>query len=369
MKRETDLTHRILQSQNGRRIIDFVAPIYNDGETALWLFESIGQILDDLTKNIDSLRQQVASEKATWTLPYWETEYNIIPESYWNEEERRAAIIAKIKYVAPVNPAKLEEFASVIMNAPCEIIENISKNTFRLIIHGWSNNFPRLRATINAAKPAHLIWNTFAEIPVIILKEKTGSIIKKDLRLELYVNYWKCYCFHGKRCFDGSILFDQRRIELNMTRTHIKTSVNMPHSFYPQKLQINFSPFGIKQKSGVMFEKNLCFKTFVNYWNSYCFKGKRFFDGGIDFSSRCIGFYINNFQITTTLREKKHFPVVSTARKVNEIHFYLYGVINCNTFGENANLTITRPSHADGTYCFDGTLRFDGKSAPQTENI
>jgi|GEM_PF-3290986 len=339
MKRETDLTRRILQSQNGQRIIDFVAPIYNDGETALWLFESIGRILDDISKNIDSLRRQVTPEEATWTLPYWETEYNISPESYWNNEERRAAIIAKIKYVAPVNPAKLEEFSSAIMNVPCEIIENISKNTFRLVVHGWSNNFSRLKATINAAKPAHLIWNAFAKIPIIIIEEKSGAMIEKDLSFGLYANYWNCYCFNGKRCFDGSILFNQRRGGLNMENFQI---VAAP----PEKKKLYIAAFIIYTTRHKQLER-------IVYRQNWRVKSIEILPG----------------VILSAVKTSINFSNRQAIRKIENVSFSPYRVSNHNTFGENANLTTTRVSRADGTYCFDGTLRFNGESAPKTENI
>ena len=310
MKRETDVTRRILQSQNGKRIIDFVAPIYNEGETALWLFESIGRILDDISENIDSLRQQVTPETATWTLPYWENEYNIIPESYWNEQERRASIIAKIKYIAPVNPAKIEQFASAAMGVPCKVIENISKNTFRLVIDGWSASFPRVKQIINEAKPAHLIWNVYARIPIMIIKESFGSMFEKDLRFQTFFNYWNCYCFDGRRQFDGSLLFNQRRGGLSLAQTNVKINAVMPHRVYPEKFSFSVLAFRTDEKVFAILD---CGRTvFDNMGEFIRLNGDKTLDGSWQLWQRARSAIYKDFQITETVREKKKLFAVAT---------------------------------------------------------
>ncbi len=159
MRRRTDLMVEILKSPVAQRIIDFVAPIYGESYTALWLYEVTGRALDDVVSSSDSLKTQTVPQTATWTLPHWEKEYGISPDPSWTVEQRRANIIAKMKFVAPVNPAKLAEFASAAVGAPCEVVENVSKNAFRIQINGFPQSLERLWAVVEEAKPAHLIWN------------------------------------------------------------------------------------------------------------------------------------------------------------------------------------------------------------------
>jgi len=149
----------ILKSPVAQRIIDFVAPIYGESYTALWLYEVIGRALDDVVSSAGSLKSQTVPQTTTWTLPYWEKEYGISPDPSWNLEQRRANIIARMKFVAPVNPTKLAEFASAAVGAPCEVVENVSKNAFRIQINGFPQSLERLWAVVDEAKPAHLIWN------------------------------------------------------------------------------------------------------------------------------------------------------------------------------------------------------------------
>ncbi len=148
----------ILKSPSAQRIIDFVAPVYGESYTALWLYEVIGRVLDGVVNSADSLRQQALPQTATWALPYWEKEYGLSTDSSWTVEQRQANVIAKIKFAPPVNPKKLEKFASATVGVDCHVIENISKNTFAVSFEGRAGSLERLAAVINKSKPAHLLW-------------------------------------------------------------------------------------------------------------------------------------------------------------------------------------------------------------------
>lgn len=330
---------RILNSPHAQRMIDFVAPIYGESETALWLFESIGQVLDNAAENIDSLFLQVIPQTANWSLPYWEEEYNITPDPSYDTEQRRNNIIAKIKYIAPVNPAKLEEFASAAMCVPCKVIENISKNTFRIIIHGWSGNFQRMKTLIDAAKPAHLIWNTNAKLPVIIIVEQPGKLVFQNFHIKTYINYWGCYCFNGMRRFNGDIFFDQKHGGLNMVRMHMKTYTHTPHKFYPVRLQIHPIMSSVKEK--ILFTVDFG-KT------AFCNKGS--------FIHSHISVYIK-------------LPRYTTNPSIKKLYFSsVYAFHNSNGIG-NASLDFIVSSRMDGSKSFNGALTFNGKTVAKTEII
>lgn len=160
-----DLMQEILKSANAQRIVDFIAPIYGESYVGLWLLEVIGRALDEVTGYAESLREQALPQTATWTLPYWEDEYNVTPDESWTIAQRQANVLAKIKYVPPVNPAKLAEFASAVIGAPCKVIENVAKNTFSIEFLGYAPTLERLKDVIEQAKPAHLIWQIHAQTP------------------------------------------------------------------------------------------------------------------------------------------------------------------------------------------------------------
>jgi len=158
---------QILKSPNAQRIIDFIAPIYGESYVGLWLLEVIGLALDEVTSYAESLPAQTLPQTATWTLPYWEDEYNVTPDESWTIAQRQANVLAKVKYVPPVNPTKLAEFAAAVTGAPCKVIENVSQNTFSVEFQGYVPTLERLKGVIEEAKPAHLIWQVRAESPKV----------------------------------------------------------------------------------------------------------------------------------------------------------------------------------------------------------
>lgn len=158
MRYRTELMDEILKSHTAQRIIDFVAPIYGNGYVALWMFQSIGKPLDAIASFVDSLRDQTIPQTATWSLPIWEQEYGVTPDPAWTDAQRQANLVSKMKYIPPVNPAKLAEYASAAAGVPCEVIENVAKNTFAVVLRANSDTIDRAKQAIDEAKPAHLIY-------------------------------------------------------------------------------------------------------------------------------------------------------------------------------------------------------------------
>lgn len=172
MRYRTELMDEILKSQTAQRIIDFVAPIYGNGYVALWMFQAIGKPLDAIASFVDSLRDQTIPQTATWSLPIWEREYGITPEPAWTDAQRQANLVSKMKYIPPVNPAKLAEYASAAAGVPCEVIENIAKNTFAVVLRANSDTIDRAKQAIDEGKPAHLIYIIY----VALLRETQADV-------------------------------------------------------------------------------------------------------------------------------------------------------------------------------------------------
>ena len=63
-----------------------------------------------------------------------------------------------MKYIPPVNPEKLAEYAAAAAGVPCEVIENVAKNTFAVVLRANSDTIDRAKQAIDEAKPAHLIY-------------------------------------------------------------------------------------------------------------------------------------------------------------------------------------------------------------------
>jgi hypothetical protein len=158
MSYNTDMVEQILTSEEGRTIVEYLSPIYGKSYAGLWLLQVIGMQLDKASKWTAELALQVTPETATWTIDFWEREYDIVPDDGWTLEQRRENVMQKMRFFAPITPKKLAEVASAAAGAPVEIRENTAPNTFHVLVRRYTENFERARELIDEAKPAHLIY-------------------------------------------------------------------------------------------------------------------------------------------------------------------------------------------------------------------
>lgn len=153
---KTDLMEEILTSESARKIIDYVSPIYGNSRIFLNLINAIGLELDDINKICEELYDQIFIDLATWTIPYWEKEYGIVPLSGQNIEERRNNIIAcMIKKFR--NPYRLLNAVKALSGVDGDIRENTAKNTFLIYLYGVVENLDEIKKKIDEMKPAHLL--------------------------------------------------------------------------------------------------------------------------------------------------------------------------------------------------------------------
>lgn len=189
MKYRTELMDEILTSPTAQRYIDFIAPVYGNGYVALWMFQTIGLALDDLTQFADGLGDQMAPQTADWSIPDWEAEYGILPDSSLTIEQRRANILMRMRFVAPANPYRLAQYASAASGVPCEIVENIGKNTFAVVMRAYGGDIANMEAVLDTAKPAHLIYiyyvSMLREAESRIYSAVAGSYHKRYPNVEL----------------------------------------------------------------------------------------------------------------------------------------------------------------------------------------
>lgn len=158
MSYNTDMVEQILTSEEGKRILEYLSPIYGRSYVGLWMLQIIGMQLDKVNNWTAELALQVTPKTATWTIEFWEQEYDIVPDDGWTLEQRQENILQKMRFFAPITPKKLEEVASAAAGAPVEIRENTGKNTFHVLVRRYTEHFDRAKELIDEAKPAHLIY-------------------------------------------------------------------------------------------------------------------------------------------------------------------------------------------------------------------
>lgn len=232
MRHETQLMRQILQSPSAQRMVDYVSSIYGEDYLALWLFEIMGRALDGAEEIGNSLWDQTVPQTATWTLPYWEEEYGAAPDPSWTVEQRQANILARIQYTAPVNPAKLASLLSAAAGVPCEIVENVSKNTFRVILHDASMTLGRVKRVLDETKPAHLIAQFITQIEIAFPNPQEKFLLRKmsfSYRLRSYGGTF--IVLDGQRRLDGTWKLGQAASGVRMVCTACRVRLSEQEAF------------------------------------------------------------------------------------------------------------------------------------------
>ena len=173
----TELMKEILKSEKAQKIVQMISPRYGEAYVALWILQAAGVIQDQMTEWCESLEDQTRPETATWSLPYWEKQHNVLADSTWSIERRRQNLINKIRQRSAMNPERLANIIAVASGANCVIEENTGKNHFTVHLSGISTleNEDYVRSVIYKAKPAHLIYDLkITEIITCKVKTYTG---------------------------------------------------------------------------------------------------------------------------------------------------------------------------------------------------
>ena len=187
---KTDKMERILQSQSAQRMIDYVSPIYGASYVGLWLFEVMGEQIDEVRERTEDFYQQIFPQTATWALPLWEKEYGIPFSVEMTQEQRRQQILLK-KRKQPMNPFRFKKILEEISGVPVTVEENVEKNTIRIQLNGLISNLDEVRVIIEKIKPAHLLYQlktseymeTEAEVPykIFVSEHEAETVIVKEV--------------------------------------------------------------------------------------------------------------------------------------------------------------------------------------------
>lgn len=182
----------ILQSRTGRRMIEWVSPIYDDSYVGLWMFEAIGREYDKLWDIVDTLPDQLFPQTVTWAIELWERRYGITPAPGQDLASRRAAILFRQNMHPPMSPYRLETLIADMTGYPCYVEDWIAPYTFGIKFTASTKEL--LNAVIreiNRLKPSHLsydvenfFWNhhtvnVCAALPTMLIKHKARITVPK----------------------------------------------------------------------------------------------------------------------------------------------------------------------------------------------
>lgn len=159
MRYKTEMMKAILTNKKAQEIIDYVSPIYGSSYVGLWLFQAIGTALEDVCEVADKLRYETSPATTELLLDYWERHYGLPVNPTLTTAQRQAILMAKIQERGPCNPTRLAASVSASLGGiPVEIVENIAKNTFLVIVRDVVPTLDPARACLERRKPAHLIY-------------------------------------------------------------------------------------------------------------------------------------------------------------------------------------------------------------------
>lgn len=168
MRYQTDLMRSILTSKTAQRMIDFVSPIYGNSYVGLWILQAQGTILDFDCQLAEALRYETNPITATLLLDQWEEHYRLPRGTGLTVEQRRARLAAKLQTRGACNPAKLSAAVSAALGGvEVEVIENVSKNKFRVAVLEAVDSLEAAIPVIERMKPAHLIYDIEIEIRAV----------------------------------------------------------------------------------------------------------------------------------------------------------------------------------------------------------
>lgn len=148
----------ILGSNAGKRMLEMVSPIYDGSYTGLWMMEVMGREYDALRGIVESMVEQITPRTASWSLPFWEAEYGIVPTGGETILQRRAAVLARRQSVGAFTPYKVKAMAEALTGVSARVVDGERPYTLIVYLSVASAEERRLRRELDRVKPAHLSY-------------------------------------------------------------------------------------------------------------------------------------------------------------------------------------------------------------------
>ena len=135
---------------------------------------SIGLALDNLDKEIESLRDQLDIEKATWALKVYENELGIVTDIGKPLNERRSLIKSKFRGSGKIGAPQIKLVADSYTNGDVDVKLDRGIHIEFNSIYGIPSNIEDLKTVLREICPAHLnLSYTFKFVTYDDLRIKT----------------------------------------------------------------------------------------------------------------------------------------------------------------------------------------------------
>lgn len=165
----------IVKTETGMRMYKAVTPgIYNQDPLQLSIFNANGLIMDEVLQRALKMHIDLMIQNATWSLPYWEQLFRIIPQDNQTIEQRRCAVILKMNEFFPITKRRMEHIIDIYTeNKGVNIDDKQGDYIFRInFTNPGRIQVDEMIKAIEEAKPAHLAY-----LFVVLVGESTIYLI------------------------------------------------------------------------------------------------------------------------------------------------------------------------------------------------
>lgn len=146
-------------SPAAQRMLSRVSPVYASSYVAKWLYEVMGQELDEARLKMQELLEQRFPDTVTWGIAYLEHKYSIAPDDSLSLLERRARLKRRQRMRYPLNPRRFERIIAERFGLGVEVNETMEHGVLHIHMETNANlgNPKPLYQEIVRIKPSHLL--------------------------------------------------------------------------------------------------------------------------------------------------------------------------------------------------------------------
>lgn len=140
---------------SGKRMLKFVAPVYENSLYIKRYFDALGVDFDLLNRYFSTLQNQAHIPTVDWGIEFLERKYSIEPDPRLTLEERRERLRIKATQHPPISPAFLERHALEKYGFTCFLDEK-TPGYITVIANEFPSTAPDFLFWLTEEKPAHL---------------------------------------------------------------------------------------------------------------------------------------------------------------------------------------------------------------------
>lgn len=205
-------------SETGKKMLGYVTGngFYENSYVGKWIFQVMGQELDEVRKIVEALPYQAFVETATWGLRYHEEKYGLPISENLPMEERRKRIIEKRDMKAPMTPWRMENILKSVLGCDVKVSDVHDggedtlqhPNQFRVLFQGEESSYSIRMAfeKLDMIKQSH----TFYELHIRLVVFELIEIFTVKVSFRMGFFWWSNTIFDGKQLFNGRVLMNAR---------------------------------------------------------------------------------------------------------------------------------------------------------------